>query len=128
MLNIGYVSNETNTDVCMYTWRIYSIRDLDTLLHTWVAAGTELLYGKYTGFYTIATKDEKGENYSWMTIDSVGIIEVQWHEKVSIEWINVWSVIPLFGVLLTPVIVNGNLHWLDAHQTVEKSIECHSCN
>ena len=33
MLNIGYVSNETNTDVCMYTCRIYSSRDLDTLLY-----------------------------------------------------------------------------------------------
>ena len=33
MLNIGYVSNETNTDVRMYTCRIYSSRDLDTLLH-----------------------------------------------------------------------------------------------
>ena len=33
MLNIGYVSNETNTDVHMYISRIYSSRDLDTLLH-----------------------------------------------------------------------------------------------
>ena len=33
LLNIGYVSNETNTDVRMYIWRIYSSRDLDTLLH-----------------------------------------------------------------------------------------------
>ena len=33
MLNIGYVSNETNEDVHMYTCRIYSSRDLDTLLH-----------------------------------------------------------------------------------------------
>ena len=32
MLNIGYVVNETNTDVCMYTWRIYSSGDLDALL------------------------------------------------------------------------------------------------
>ena len=29
----GHVSNETNKDVCMYTCRIYSSRDLDTLLH-----------------------------------------------------------------------------------------------
>ena len=33
MLNIGYVSNETNEDVRMYTWRIYSSRYLDTLLY-----------------------------------------------------------------------------------------------
>ena len=26
MLNIGYILNETNTDVHMYTWRIYSRR------------------------------------------------------------------------------------------------------
>ena len=33
VLNIGYVSNETNTDVHMYTSRIYSSRDLDALLY-----------------------------------------------------------------------------------------------
>ena len=33
LLNIGYVSNETNTDVRIYTCRIYSSRDLDTLLY-----------------------------------------------------------------------------------------------
>ena len=54
MLNIGYVSNETNTDVRMY-----------------------ILHGKYTGFYTIATKEEKCENCSWMTINKLGIIELQ---------------------------------------------------
>ena len=33
ILMTGHVSNETNTDVRMYTCRIYSSRDLDTLLH-----------------------------------------------------------------------------------------------
>ena len=33
MLNIGYILNETNTDVRMYTCWIYSSRDLDTLLY-----------------------------------------------------------------------------------------------
>ena len=33
ILTTGVVSNETNTYVRMYTWRIYSSRDLDTLLH-----------------------------------------------------------------------------------------------
>ena len=33
ILITGHVSNETNTDVRMYTCRIYSSRDLDTLLH-----------------------------------------------------------------------------------------------
>ena len=44
------------------------------------------------------------------------------------EWTNVWSVIPLFASLITPVGVNGYLHWLDAHQTAGETIECHSCN
>ena len=33
ILMTGHVSNETNEDVRMYTCRIYSSRDLDTLLH-----------------------------------------------------------------------------------------------
>ena len=33
IIGFGYVSNETKADVCMYTCRIYSSRDLDTLLH-----------------------------------------------------------------------------------------------
>ena len=53
MLNIGYVSNETNTDVRMYTCRIYSSRDLDTLLHK-----VDLnMHWKNAGLYTLATKD-----------------------------------------------------------------------
>ena len=65
LLNIGYVSNETNTDVHMYTWRIYSSRDLDTLLYKLKMMNI----GKYTGFYTIATMEEKCENCSWEPID-----------------------------------------------------------
>ena len=53
----GVVSNETNTDVRMYTCRIYSSRDLDTLLHK-----VELELGlnkhwKNAALYTLATKD-----------------------------------------------------------------------
>ena len=33
ILMTGVVSNETNEDVHMYIWRIYSSRDLGTLLH-----------------------------------------------------------------------------------------------
>ena len=52
--------NETNEDVCMYICRIYSSRDLDTLLYK-----VELNnIGKYTGIYTIATMEEKCENCS----------------------------------------------------------------
>ena len=51
MLNIGYVSNEIKHR-CMYVHsRIYSSRDLDTLLHK-----VDLIYiGKYTAIYTHAT-------------------------------------------------------------------------
>ena len=42
-----------------------------------VHVGTEILYGKYTGFYTIATIDEECENCSWVTIDRPGLIELQ---------------------------------------------------
>ena len=73
MLNIGHVvlvSNETNTDVCMYIGRIYSSRYLDTLLYK-----LELnVHWIYTGLYTNATIDmrrlsdvftRKGDNCSW---------------------------------------------------------------
>ena len=49
----GVVSNETNEDVRMYIWRIYSSRDLDTLLHK-----VELnKHWKNAALYTLATKD-----------------------------------------------------------------------
>ena len=65
MLNIGYVSNETNTDVCMYTWRIYSSRDLDTLLYKVEVK----MHGICSSLYTNATIEEKGwdcsQMYNW---------------------------------------------------------------
>ena len=52
---IGVVSNETNEDVRMYTCRIYSSRDLDTLLHK---VEFELnKHWKNAALYTLATKD-----------------------------------------------------------------------
>ena len=55
ILTTGVVSNETNTDVRMYTCRIYSSRDLDTLLHK---VELELnKHGKNAALYTLATKD-----------------------------------------------------------------------
>ena len=48
LLNIGYVSNETNTDVRMYIEEFILV-DLDTLLHK-----VEVIWnGNYTGIYTI---------------------------------------------------------------------------
>ena len=68
LLNIGYVSNETNTDVSMYACWIYSGRDLDTLLHK-----VEVIYiGNYTGIYTIETMDEECENCIQEVIDTWG--------------------------------------------------------
>ena len=51
----GHVSNETNEDVRMYTCRIYSSRDLDTLLHK--VEGELNKHWKNAGLYTLATKD-----------------------------------------------------------------------
>ena len=54
MFNIGYVSNETNIDVLMYTCKIYSGRS------ACIAAQleNEILNGYYTGIYTITTMNE----------------------------------------------------------------------
>ena len=30
-------------------------------------------------------------------LTQAALIELQWHEKLSYEWTNVWSVIPVFG-------------------------------
>ena len=53
ILMTGHVSNETNEDVRMYTCRIYSSRDLDTLLHK----VEDDQIGKNAVLYTLATKD-----------------------------------------------------------------------
>ena len=60
------------------------------------------------------------------SIDSEEFIELQLYEKLWTVRTNVWIVIPLFGARITPVSVNGNLHWLYAHQTVWETIEYHS--
>ena len=62
---LGARNVEQTKDVRMYTWRIYSSRDLDTLLHElkmkiWMNDHI----GKYTGIYTIAAMEEKCENCS----------------------------------------------------------------
>ena len=44
----------------------------DTLLHKVEVK----MYGKYTGFYTIATMEEKCEICSWMTIDRLELREL----------------------------------------------------
>ena len=57
LLNIGYVSNETNTDVRMYTCRIYSSRYLDTLESSMEHELELNMHWKNAGLYTLTTKD-----------------------------------------------------------------------
>ena len=60
ILMTGVVSNETNTYVRMYICRIYSNRDLDTLLHKVEVFELELELNKHwknAALYTLATKD-----------------------------------------------------------------------
>ena len=60
LLNIGYVSNETNTDVCMYIEEFYSSRDLDTLL-----LKVEVIWnGYHNSLYTNATIDMRDSQMS----------------------------------------------------------------
>ena len=61
---LGTRNVEQTKDVLMYTCRIYSSRDLDTLLHKVELEDLNDYIGKYTGFYTIATIEEKCENCS----------------------------------------------------------------
>ena len=98
----------------MYTCRIYSSRDLDTLLHkvelNWICIGDAVVY------IHSQQRIEKCENCSYEPIDKWGLIELQWSEKLSHEWTNVWIVIPLFGALMPLGGVNGNLYWHFTHQ------------
>ena len=113
-------------DVRMYIWRIYSSRYLDTLLYKlepWMITLENTLVYIHVQWMKrnvrIALRSQLNKRL---------IIELQCHEKLSLEWTNVWSVIPLFAVLITLGSVNGNHHWLLAHQTAGETIECHSCN
>ena len=69
-------ASRTNEDVRMYTWRIYSSRYLDTLLHK-----VELnMHWKCCSLYTIATIEEKGWDCSQM---------YNWHcrlNRITMKW------------------------------------------
>ena len=56
MLNIGYVSNETNEGVRMYIEEFILV-DLDTLLHKVEVLNELNKHWKNAGLYTLATKD-----------------------------------------------------------------------
>ena len=68
ILMTGVVSNETNEDVHMYIWRIYSSRDLDTLLHKLeleLNFGVELnIIGNTLAYIHSQQRIEKCENCS----------------------------------------------------------------
>ena len=52
--------------------------------------------GKYSGFYTIATMEEKAWECFYNTIDNIGWIELQLQEKVSSGHLELWNIISLF--------------------------------
>ena len=77
------VSNETNTDVRMYTWRIYSSRYLDTLLYKLEVK----MHAICSSLYTNATIEEKGWDCSQM---------YNWHcrvNRITMKWehVNLWD-------------------------------------
>ena len=60
----GHVSNETNEDVRMYTCRIYSSRDLDTLLHKVELNDEVIRLGRMLPYIHSQQRIEKCENCS----------------------------------------------------------------
>ena len=81
--------------------------------------------GKYTGIYTITTMDDK---CSWSSIDTLVLIELQLHEKLSLLDQDVWNVIPLFASCLTPYNVKWYHHWLLTSHIAGETTECWSGN
>ena len=121
--------NETNSDVCMYTSIIYFIcwRTCSTwkyMLYKWMMI---LEWDEWMEF-TLAYIHMQQWNCSWMTIDRLGLIELQRHEKLSLMRTNVWIAIPMLASRLTPLSVNWNLCWLLITQTARETCECHSFN
>ena len=69
----------STTTLFVYTWRIYSSRDLHWLLYL----DEVINIGKYNGFYTMATMEEK---YYWSSVDTLVFsrITIAW-EAVTLE-------------------------------------------
>ena len=63
---------QTQMYVC--TLEEFILDDLHCLMYK---LELKILCRKYTGIYAIATMEEKCENCSWMTIDRLGLIELQ---------------------------------------------------
>ena len=96
--------------------------DVASLLYN---AGVKIIIGNYTGVYIIVTIHEK---VSWCSIDTLELIELQLHEKVSLWDLNLWTVIPLFAFCLTPYSVNWYLNWLLTSHIVGETTECYCGN
>ena len=99
------------------TWRIYSGGSACIA----VFLKNEILNGIYTGIDTNTTIDEK--DVLWSTTDTLVLIELQWHEKLSLWDLNLWNV-----TCLTPINVNWYLRWLLVTQTAGKTIRCYCGN
>ena len=107
LLNIGYVSNETNKDVHMYIEEFILV---DIWIHwswisNWICIGNAVIYIQRNNGREM-WELLLGANWQKRTER----ITMKW-EPVNL-WANVWIVIPLFALRLTPVSVNGNHHWL----------------
>ena len=114
----------------MYVCTLEDFILVDIWIHccTWTRSWTEWALEECWFIYT----RNKGMRYVRITlrctIDTGDWIELQLHEKLSLEWTKLWSVIPLFASLITLGGVNGNLCRHLAHQTAGGTMECHSCN
>ena len=107
MLNIGYVSNETNADVRM---------DIEEfiLVEIWIHCCTKLNWITLENTLVFICVHA---TIAWAKWEMLLEVNWQWRvHRITIAWetmrTNVWIVIPLFALRLTPVSVNGNLHWL----------------
>ena len=69
-----------------------------------------------------------GVKCSWNSIDTLELIELQLHEKLSLWDQDVWNVIYLFALCLTPYSVNWYLHWLLTFHIAGETTECWSGN
>ena len=125
---IWIVSNETNTEVHMYIWRIYSSR----CSHISVQVGTEDMDWNLHWFIYKCNNShmllEQRMRSTIDTFDTLLCIALQLYEKLSLWDQDVWNVISLFASHLTPVSINWYLHWLWSSQTVGETTECHSCS
>ena len=114
LLNIGYVSNETNTDVCMYTWRTYSNRCshiavqvewyVERNLHWFIYKQLNRLENIWEWLSDVLKWI--GWESSWTILDTLAHIQLQLYEKLSLWDQDVCNVILMFASHLAPYSVN----------------------